>query len=1008
MLINSGKGMRFYQPPGGGGGAVNILIQISAQLQQLQQTIQGLQQLQTTTTSVTTGSAASIGAFTAAFEKMADVVQEAAKQTGEAIVNFIKGSIDLAAQIQTEEFPLTQMLRDSGAVAKEVLEGMSSLWQELGVVSVESLGRAARSLTLMDVPAENMVSRLRDLSAIAISTGQQVDQVAAAYQRVRQAIETETAPAVRGLGAFGASTLAIFKALEEHFGLAEGQIKALFQGGKISIDDLNKSLHEATTGSGAFADAFEQKKETFDGAVTAMKTAWQGFQLEFGKPIIDFLTPIINRITVFEQRLAEVAAHDGWKVALQAAWEVVMQEMMVITRQILIPGFIKLAEDVAVAFGLSFAKYLSVHFPAVSGAIVKMMIPDIPADVSGRAANQVMKDFLTALASPNYSEVNKAKAKFQEVLKGIMGTGSWVTDMADKIWFDFLAHRPPTIIPPETPEETHRADTAKQLAAALHELEQAMNAVREESTLISQAPFMGMDEKRVATISNLRKEYENITQQVQKLIAMKDALPFNDPQMAEVNMKLQTAENRLKGINQQLSGMMAPIQADLQKWADSFGDTFQQISKTIEETVNTSLNAMNQFLVTGKFNAQQLEQQIVLLGLRLVEQLLIQQVIGRINAAANAASAQSTAAIVGAAWTAPATAVATATQGQAALEGAASFSVALAAIKGMMGVTFHEGGKVPQRFHAGGLSADEVPIIAQTGEIVMPRSVTMQPGMADYLLGMIGSFHSGGFIRRYHPGGEVGTGPYGETYTWHQDPDGNWVPVPAVPTDDPNATLNPFGPFAPFVFTPDTTPAGPVVSAPPDVTGGGLPGGVTGGVPPDYSPDYYNPAAGGVPQFPTLGIAGPAPIFAPSTIAGGIFHGLWSGHRPYTLENFNNMRGWINYQGWYLGRGRPRPFSGLNYGQYLSMWSTLRKTGLTSVGLVYRRPADFRGTATTGGGHRHSFHSGGMVSGGGGGLGGVHIYAFTDLKALTQHMASREGQKIIFDTVRGRSIDLGI
>jgi len=49
-----------------------------------------------------------------------------------------------------------------------------------------------------------------------------------------------------------------------------------------------------------------------------------------------------------------------------------------------------------------------------------------------------------------------------------------------------------------------------------------------------------------------------------------------------------------------------------------------------------------------------------------------------------------------------------------------------------------------------------------------------------------------------------------------------------------------------------------------------------------------------------------------------------------------------------------------------------------------------------------------MVSGGGGGMGGVHIYAFTDLKALTQHMASREGQKIIFDTVRGRSIDLGI
>jgi len=54
-------------------------------------------------------------------------------------------------------------------------------------------------------------------------------------------------------------------------------------------------------------------------------------------------------------------------------------------------------------------------------------------------------------------------------------------------------------------------------------------------------------------------------------------------------------------------------------------------------------------------------------------------------------------------------------------------------------------------------------------------------------------------------------------------------------------------------------------------------------------------------------------------------------------------------------------------------------------------------------------HSGGAVAGSGtGGSRGIHIYAFTDLKSLTRHMASREGQKIIFDTVKGRRIDLGI
>jgi hypothetical protein len=65
-----------------------------------------------------------------------------------------------------------------------------------------------------------------------------------------------------------------------------------------------------------------------------------------------------------------------------------------------------------------------------------------------------------------------------------------------------------------------------------------------------------------------------------------------------------------------------------------------------------------------------------------------------------------------------------------------------------------------------------------------------------------------------------------------------------------------------------------------------------------------------------------------------------------------------------------------------------------------------------GGGLVRGFQTGGSVgsgSGGGGSRGGgIHIYAFTDLKALTRHMASREGQKIIFDTVKGRRIDLGM
>lgn len=78
-------------------------------------------------------------------------------------------------------------------------------------------------------------------------------------------------------------------------------------------------------------------------------------------------------------------------------------------------------------------------------------------------------------------------------------------------------------------------------------------------------------------------------------------------------------------------------------------------------------------------------------------------------------------------------------------------------------------------------------------------------------------------------------------------------------------------------------------------------------------------------------------------------------------------------------------------------------TDTNVLGLSHHTPPKL---AKHSGGAISRFHSGGGVGGGGGG--GVHIYAFTDLKALTRHMASRDGQKIIFDTVKGRRIDLGI
>jgi hypothetical protein len=56
------------------------------------------------------------------------------------------------------------------------------------------------------------------------------------------------------------------------------------------------------------------------------------------------------------------------------------------------------------------------------------------------------------------------------------------------------------------------------------------------------------------------------------------------------------------------------------------------------------------------------------------------------------------------------------------------------------------------------------------------------------------------------------------------------------------------------------------------------------------------------------------------------------------------------------------------------------------------------------------FHSGGAMGSGSirGGTPQVHVYPVMDRRAIMKDMASHEGQKVIFDIVRGRRIDLGI
>src|SRR5215471_7793430 len=467
-----------------------------------------------------------------------------------------------------------------------------------------------------------------------------------------------------------------------------------------------------------------------------------------------------------------------------------------------------------------------------------------------------------------------------------------------------------------------------------------LQGIHQEQELIKNAPFMGIDEKSRALLQSYIQEIERLKQIRDEIIAKKaSGAIVDDKEILKANQEIQKLDFSIKILQQDMGKLT--LHGELQKWADSWGTATHQIADAIESSITTSLDAMNQALVTGKFNAQQLVQQLALLVLKLIEQLAIQEIMAAFRTREAAKSAAEGVAV--AAANAPGAAAKSISQ-YGPIVGAVAAVAAVGAIIAAILGAYHEGGPIRRRrMHDGGLAPDESLIIAQQGEFMIQRSVAQRPGMTDFLMGLNES-HTGGLIPRWHRGGR-GAGEGGGF-------DPGWV----EPADLPGN----LGFWSP-------SPDSPMVQTFPASRGRAPAGG-------SFREYVDNPLANRFFNMMMHGY-GTEPSFGSAAFG------------PTAISTF-----WVNYPG--VGTvPMAVPIGG---------WGVEDILGVkTSKGTPPHRTQH-------GGGLIGRMHSGGSVAGAGRFGGGIHIYAFTDLKALTKHMGSREGQKIIFDTIKGRSIDLGI
>lgn len=248
-------------------------------------------------------------------------------------------------------------------------------------------------------------------------------------------------------------------------------------------------------------------------------------------------------------------------------------------------------------------------------------------------------------------------------------------------------------------DQSKAAAQHREINELLKQEETTLQKIRQDQEIINKNPVMGAGDKEAALhTASLREqatvetEILKIETEISKLKGIGD--PQNQAQVEQLTQKLNAlrTQYQLLGFEIQKTTFTGAIKSDLQNWVNSWGSASHQIAQTIQQSIGGALQQLNQYIVTGKFNAQALLQQFEMLGLQLIEQLLMQRVMSAINASATATQAAITGPLVAAAWAPAATAVSVASYGAADVAGTTAYLEALAVIGGAS--VAHEGAVV--------------------------------------------------------------------------------------------------------------------------------------------------------------------------------------------------------------------------------------------------------------------------------------------------------------------------
>jgi hypothetical protein len=254
---------------------------------------------------------------------------------------FLKDSISEAAALQRMQTTFTA-ITGSAAEAQDQFKKLHDFWETSGVFNLHDLEKAAIQLELMGANAQNTAKYVESLSTAAAAVDTSVTRMGDAFESVmlgrvwRPTQETQL----------------LLRQMAQDLGKTpEGILNWIRTTDPVTrMRAAVEAMRDLGTAGSVTFDAIAERQKTFDGQLQVIQNRWEALKIAIGTPLIPVLTqflaqvseklqdlyPVVEelgrRIARLVDDFAQIAREQGWSNAIKAAWDVMLDEIAISTR----------------------------------------------------------------------------------------------------------------------------------------------------------------------------------------------------------------------------------------------------------------------------------------------------------------------------------------------------------------------------------------------------------------------------------------------------------------------------------------------------------------------------------------------------------------------------------------------------------------------------------------------------------------------------------------------------